>query len=239
MKFPVLPILLGASVCILPQFASATLLVGYSDFAFTSNIDNTPNESLSGFSGVLTKSSTLTDVTTTGGSSDGFYGPDSTLGGGVAIGSGVLNPTNNGRIGGVAGVTLTVTNGTLSAYALESLLFDGRRNGEANPTTYTVSWSSPGGSGSQGGMAAVNGGGAPVTVPYDDFKVNLGSIILGVGQSIVFTWSATDVSSRIDNIALTGLNAIPEPASLLALGCLVASGALLRNRRRGPALRMA
>ncbi|MCX6868827.1 MAG: hypothetical protein NTV46_22015 [Verrucomicrobia bacterium] len=239
MKRPLLSLLIGSAVFVAPQVASATLLVGYSDFAFTSNIDNTPNESLSGFSGVLTKSSTLIDVSTTGGSSDGFYGPDSTLGGGVAIGGGVPNPTNNGRIGGVAGVTLTVTNGTLAAYALESLLFDGRRNGEANPTTYTVSWSSPGGSGSQGGMAAVNGGGAPVTLPYDDFKVNLGSIILGAGQSIVFTWSATDVTSRIDNIALTGLTAIPETASLLALGCLVASGALLRTRRRAPMLRMA
>lgn len=239
MKRSILPLLFGAIVFVAPQIAPGMLLVGYSDFAFTSNIDNTPNELLAGFSGVLTKSPTLIDVSTTGGSSDGFYGPDSTVLGGIAIGSGVSNPTNNGRIGGVSGVTLTVTNGTTSAYQLQSLLFDGRRNGESNPTTYTVSWTSPGGSGSQGGMDAVSGGGAPVFTPYDDFIVNLGGIILGVGQSIVFTWSATDITSRIDNVALAGLNAIPEVGSLLALGCLVGSGTLLRTRRRAAPLRMA
>ena len=30
--------------------------------------------------------------------------------------------------------------------------------------------------------------------------------------------------------ALTGLSAIPEPANLLALGCLVGFGALIRRR---------
>lgn len=229
MKTSLLPILVGSAMFIAPQIASATLLVGYSSFGFTDNVDNTPDQYLAGFSGVLTKSPTITDVTTIGGSSDGYYGPDSVGAGGVAIGGSVANRTDNGRIGGVTGVTLTVTNNSSSAYSLGSLLFDGRRNGEPNPTTYTLSWASPGGSGSQGGMAAVNGGGP---TPYDDFIVNLGGIVLGIGQSIVFSWSATDPTSRIDNVALTGLSAIPEPASLVALGCLLGSGMFLRQRRR-------
>jgi hypothetical protein len=59
-----------------------------------------------------------------------------------------------------------------------------------------------------------------------------------VGQTINFIFTSTN--ARIDNIAVTGISAIPEVGSLLALGCLVGSGTLLRSRRRFVApLRMA
>ena len=44
--------------------------------------------------------------------------------------------------------------------------------------------------------------------------------------------NATGLGLSGNFINLTTLTAIPEPGSLLALGCLVGSGALLRNRRR-------
>ena len=37
---------------------------------------------------------------------------------------------------------------------------------------------------------------------------------------------------KLDSVAYNQLTAVPEPGSLLALGCLIGSGALLRSRRR-------
>jgi hypothetical protein len=44
------------------------------------------------------------------------------------------------------------------------------------------------------------------------------------------------LNSYLDNITLSTLTAVPEPGSLLALGCLVGSGLALRRRRCSGAL---
>lgn len=261
MKFPILSILLGASVCILPQFASATLLVGYNYFGAAN--DTTPDEGASGFSAsmVATGYSNYSSL----GSNDAWYGPDQTGNGGVALANGA---TSNGRAD-ANGAALTITNTNAQSYTLTSLLFDMTSSAEQANTlkfftnlTYTIQgvggsiFAATGGTSLQGAnpgdaLATIDtstGSGNGFAVAnqvsatsrnWSDFIANLTSLTLGPGQQIIFNWSAGS-AVRIDNIALTGtLNAIPEPASLLALGCLVGSGAFLRNRRRGPALRMA
>ena len=52
-------------------------------------------------------------------------------------------------------------------------------------------------------------------------------------QTINFIFTSTS-GVQIDNVAIAGISAIPEPASLLALGCVLGSGLMLRNRRIKP-----
>ncbi len=226
MKTSLLPLLVGASFLVLPSVASAALLVGYHTFGST--VDSTPNEWTLGFSGVLSSPGGVGGAT---GSFDDFYGPDSVGAGGVSI-AGASN--DNGRLTHAGNTTLTVTNGTTSSYTLTSLLFDSARAGSEGviSVSYTKApvVNSPLITNATVGVPA-----GPInTQNYTDHIAGLAGIILGVGQSITFTWSATD-NVRLDNIALIGeLSAIPEPGSLLALGALVGSGALLRSRRRAP-----
>lgn len=74
--------------------------------------------------------------------------------------------------------------------------------------------------------------GSGYSADFTDFDYLLG-LVLGDQQDISFRFTLTgDTEMRLDNIAVTGFTAIPEPGSLLALGCLVGSGAFLRTRRR-------
>ncbi|MEI7912811.1 MAG: hypothetical protein WCK77_24555 [Verrucomicrobiota bacterium] len=71
------------------------------------------------------------------------------------------------------------------------------------------------------------------TSDYVDYNVDLTSLdlFLPAGGTIdfKFVWNSGS-PMQVDNI---GLVAAPEPGSMLALGCLVGSGAFLRIRRRG------
>jgi len=67
-----------------------------------------------------------------------------------------------------------------------------------------------------------------ISADYGDFALSLAGLELAQGEWIEFTFDGSPYA-RIDNVALA---AIPEPGSMLALGCLIGSGALLRNRRR-------
>ncbi len=250
MKRSILSLLFGTIVFVAPQIVSATLLVGYNSFGAAT--DTTPNEGTSGFdaSMVSTGYANFSSL----GSNDTFYGPD----GGVPLANGA---TSNGRTE-ANGATLTVTNTNTQSYTLTSLLFDMASdplNSAKNFTalTYTIV-------GVEGGSIFAGDGGtslkgpipgnplATITSPvavanqvsgtsrnWSDFIADLTSLTLGAGETIIFNWSAGS-AVRIDNIALTGtLNAIPEVGSLLALGCLVGSGTMLRTRRRVAPLRMA
>ena len=68
---------------------------------------------------------------------------------------------------------------------------------------------------------------ATVTVGSNTWKINYGAASGGINFAGDF------VGSKFINLSSIGaLTAVPEPGSLLALGCLVGSGAFLRNRRR-------
>lgn len=71
---------------------------------------------------------------------------------------------------------------------------------------------------------------------YKDYCKLLDPVVLAPGETVMFEFLVTQTQGIypvdtvwVDNIALT---AIPEPGSVLGLGCVLASGLLLRNRRR-------
>ena len=235
MKKTLLPIVLGAVACALPSVASASLLVGFHSFTDTTGegfLDSTADENPFNLQASIANTSTF-GASTSNGSNDTFYGPDN--------GTGVSGaPVNNGRLEQANGTKFTVTNTTGSAFALTSLLFDaGITSGNlpTGVTTSSLSLSYTIGTGPSQSLAN-NASMSPVsgTAPnenYADFVFDLGNVLLGVGETITFSWVATN-NTRLDNIALIGtqLSAIPEPGSFIALGGLLGAGMFVRNRRR-------
>jgi hypothetical protein len=202
-----------------PSVVSATLLVGFNDFK-NLGPGNTIVQSEGSLGGSMTG-----NAGASGGSKDGFYGPDSTALGGVPLAN--APTTLNGRLN-ANNATLTVTNTTGKTFVLTSLLFDAIKNANnAGIASYTVAWK----------VDNVPTGSATGTYDYaepanpnlfNDYMIALGGILLAPNSVISFLWTST-TGAQIDNIALLG---IPEPGSLLALGCLVGSGVFLRSRSR-------
>lgn len=133
---------------------------------------------------------------------------------------------------------MTMSNASGSTYALGNLLFD-FTNDFTYPTKYQIRYSLNGGSPVTAlayGPTNNTGGtsGSSLSNNWTDVAVSLIGVMLQSGQSIVFYFDTTN-GGAIDNVAVTGINAVPEPASLVALGCVLGSGLMLRNRRRQPA----
>lgn len=126
---------------------------------------------------------------------------------------------------------------TSSRYVLGSLLFDASR-GLSSVVTFNVAYrtynvGSPGSSiipSTVLNTSPLSGSNVGNTGDYADFDLSLGGLVLEAGQAIEFTFANIGSGTTfLDNVALT---VIPEPGSLVALGCLVGSGAFLRTRRR-------
>jgi hypothetical protein len=228
---------------LLPQVASATLLVGFRDFDATANTQtvtpsSTNNFALTGFSGSIVKTVVSEDA---GGSNDNRYGNSDIA---VLPGTPTVAQTQDGHGKAQSGKNLTfaVTNSTSADVALGALLFDAAYRDVAT-TTLGVAYKI-----GAGELVTLSGNVGPMIqsyltynqpVDYTDFVLNLTGVTLGMGQTISFVFSiaagagaSTLETVRLDNIALT---AIPEPASLVALGCLLGSGMFLRQRRRASA----
>jgi len=213
-----------------PQIASATLLVGFSDFDGSANSEG-HDYALSGFSGLAIDQGSEPSYNT-GGSLDGSMGTTTFSEFTPGTSDGYLRSINAGD------PIIQVTNNSAGAYSLTSLLFDAANQGGGNTVAVTYrlglsgAWLSLFTT-----LALSNSGSAGASVDYQDNVVNL--VGLGItllnGNSIQFKFDG-NTNGRIDNIALTGLQAIPEPASLVALGCLLGSGVFLRQRRREPAV---
>jgi hypothetical protein len=252
MKSPLLAVLVGSVALALPQMASATVLVGYTNFG--ASPDTSPNEVAT--AGLTSSFASGGTAGTLYGSVDGYYGPD----GGVST-----QPTqtdlSDGRVAIAHGAVFSVTNGTSTNYALGSLLFD--MGGTGNPgglstfegLTYSifqgVTLLDSGDLLDDGRVKGANPSNPLTTITpgfgviyppapgnninlqdYSDFIADLSGLNLGLGERIEFTWNTGGPVMRLDNIALT---AVPEPGSLLALGFLVSSGLFLRSRGRGRA----
>ena len=189
--------------------ASAAVLIGFHDFE-TSLGDETEDVAASGFSALVDKN---TDSRTGGGSDDAFYG-DSALA--SATGDGLLRV-----VLGTYTITTSYSASATSSYQLASLFFD------ATTTT---------GSGDLSVSYSINAGASilltasPIALPdstasdtvsqlYGDYGVDFAGAILNPGDSLVLTFTITDGTARMDNIALTG-DVVPEPSAafLAALG---------------------
>lgn len=215
--------LLATIALALPQAANATLLVGFHDGSTPANKDaGSPD-----FTGSITGSSNLAGWNST----DGTYGPDSAPG---VSGAPVATGTSFGFGGsGPRTISMVVTNTSLTNYALGYLLFD-FTNDKGFPTNYAVSYSLSGGPSNVPLIPSTASAGTVVTgngLNWLDVSKFLG-ITLNSLQTITFKFDTTN-GGAIDNIAIS---AIPEPASLLALGCVLGSGLMVRNRRSRPSL---
>lgn len=235
MKTSLFAILLGSAI-FATQNASATLLVGFHDFD-SSLVTESADYALAGFSGTFVKNGVAS--VGGGGSNDRRYGNVSPgfPGQNPGINDGYLRSLNE------TDPVFRFTNASGGSVSLTSLLFDAASTGEGSAikvdyrtTASSVTWTSHYTTGPTPAIAGVSGASAD----YNDFAAGLVGITLLTGEWIEFRFEGAP-NARLDNIALTGLSAIPEPASLLALGCLMGSGVFLRQRRRtaGAALQLA
>lgn len=226
--------LLGVS-----QVTQGGVLLGFNSFVEdVAQTDTTADEAKTGWSGSVS-SAGFTDQ---GGSNDGYYGNDWDQPG---IGHLIYSPaptTNNGYVDIASGSVFSGVAGT--AGSIDALLFDAA-SVSLNKSIFNVSWTfwtdasknvvAGSGNTSLAPLEVGPGVSGNATSDYKDFAVNLGSFFLPAGGVFEIVWNrvgTTPGNFKLDNIAL-----VPEPGSMLGLGCLVGFGTLLRSRRRtGPAV---
>ncbi len=250
MKKSLRSLLIGTAVLTAPQIASASIvLAGYHDFGTIT----TGNYNYSGFIGSVNLP-TGSSVQDPGGSNDGIYGsmdPSSDENwvkheNNLTWNNPAPDPPNaaQGTNDGAVVVTSTnsfvfsVTNLSGSDMVLESLLFDMVRQTSNKGTvqldySYTNFATTPEALGTIATTRGYIGGGG--SQDFDDAVKDLTDLALplNAGDTISFKFTALLGEMKFDNISLNALTPIPEPGSLLALGCVVGSGAFLRSRRRG------
>ena len=225
--------LVAASSLLFAAQADAALLLGFHDFDGTAPDTNFV---AAGFSGTWSGLSGVAG----GGSNDQTYGP--------AIGLVPVPPTTNGTSlalnpsgSDVFPVTVSLTNSSGSAVQLGYLLFDAATsssNVDLN-VTYVIT-GVPGNNhppeDPYKDIKDINNINSSVSADYGDYVGTISGVLLGIGQTITFTFSNQKAEvAYIDNIGITTfgpLAGVPEPGSLLALGCLVGGGSFLRSRRR-------
>ncbi len=220
--------------------ANAMLLVGFNSFQRDGvglTTDSTPDESWSGWTGQINHKGA--GFVTTGGSTDLFYGKDwPQYNEGLDIYSPVKS--NNGYIDG--GLNIMLSGETTVGGPVNALLFDAASVSE-DASEFQISWAYWADKSKLGGP--INSGLSPLltvgpgatgnqTSDYTDFAVDLGSFFLPANGYYEIVWN---VVSGVNNFKLDNIALVPEPGSMLGLGCLVGFGTLLRSRRRtGPAV---
>lgn len=197
----------------------AAILIAYTSFG--NSPDTTPTLAETGFTASLTQD---LSAETSGGSTDQTWGTLS------------LSPapaTNDGYARVTSAMTITVTNGSLFIWQLDSLHFDSVSNqGSPAGSPFTVTYAIDGGSsvslgsGTAAYVAGLTSGSASDYGTDSDFAFTAATLL--PGKSIVITIDPS-LSMRVDNLLLTG-TIIPEPAfALLASFGIIP---LLRRRDR-------
>ncbi|RYD83772.1 MAG: PEP-CTERM sorting domain-containing protein, partial [Verrucomicrobiaceae bacterium] len=228
------PLIAASSLLFATQADAALLLAGFHDFDGTAPDNNFVATNYAGnWSGHVEE--------TDGGSNDLTYGPALGLSPAPSSVNGTalaLNPPG----AGTSPVTVSLTNNTGSVIQLGYLLFDAATsssNVDLN-VSYQISPGPPNVNNVPENpykdILDIDGIDSGESADYGDYYATLSSVFLGIGQTITFTFGnqKTEVA-YLDNIAITSfgpLAGVPEPGSLLALGCLVGGGSFLRSRRR-------
>ena len=256
MKHTFNSLLIGSALFVIPQVVSATLLVGFHDFDGTM-VSQPADYALTGFSGTVYKTEIPAGVNPgvassvdDGGSIDGTYGnlnfpgqnPPPTPDGYIrSVETWVQDGENHYSIIGHSFPVIKFVQSLNTSTALGAFVFDAATNGYAvnTPSELVVSYAMK----NPSMLVPVTGSATfealPGTLPvvptdplgslqYGEYTFSLLGLTLEQGGWIEFTFNGNPYA-KMDNLALS---TIPEPGSLLALGCLVGSGAFLRTRRR-------
>lgn len=224
-------LLFGSALLVAPQITSASLLLGISDFTTTQIPSVTGNYEAAGFTGDFSFTGSGSGIAPNG-SNDGTWGPQP------------IAPTSPPANNGTSAANFGAGNGSLIVsltapidQALGYLLFDAAAQsaGAILEITYTIT-PAPNSAGDLTtpsiALVAIGGGGFPApNANFTDYMIDISSIVLEAGQTIAFTFALSGPSgfAYVDNIAITS---IPEPGSMLGLGCVAGAGAFLRSRRR-------
>ena len=229
---------------VVPQMSSAGLLVGFNDFDTNADPES-QDETVSPLSGQVIKSVASFKGTATG-STDGRYGvnrqSDAPPLSNVANNNGYLNLGVTPVGGGSGSIRFAITNSSTDVYTLTFLRFDlvtttiGQGAKVTTGGTALTIGTTPVVTGTIG-AGGYNLGAAETSDDYFDITQPI-LLLIGANSTRYFDFERTNqgLDVRLDNIAFEGvmgdLTAVPEPGSLVALGCLVGSGAFLRSRRR-------
>lgn len=236
---------LGSALVGVSQITQGGVLLGFNSFAEDSTTfdskasDDSADEAKTGWSGSIA-SAGLAEL---GGSSDNYYGNDWDQKNIGHLIYGAPPTTDNGYVDVAVGTRFTGVAGTSGT--IDALLFDAA-SVSGSASNFDVSWTFwtdvtknvVAGSGNSSTLTVGPGTSGNVNSNYKDFAVDLGSFFLPAGGIFEIIWNRVGAPTgnpgnfKMDNIAL-----VPEPGSMLGLGCLVGFGTLLRSRRRtGPAV---
>lgn len=248
--------LLAAVALALAQGANAALLVGFYDFRPGTKpitpTDDPADYTAPGYRGWVFSPEQATQGD--GGSYDTTYGnsgistgespvPQVPPGNGSGTIRTIADPSNPLYSVLTFWVENTQTAGSLTL-PLDKLYFDAAEpdNGGVINQLLKVSWSTTGDLLTSTPLAP------PIEViaetagnVYTGYALDISTLTLGPGEKIAFLFTSDHKAGSgnydsdtiwVDNV---GITAIPEPSSVLGLGCVLASGLMLRNRRK-PAL---
>jgi len=229
---------------LVPATSSATLLVGFQAFDQNSLASEGHDNASSGWSGSVAKSSASTSQ---GGSIDTRWGNNEGLT--------PFPTTHNGHLVMEEGAStvFTFTNNSNTSWVIDNFFFDAASTTNTtifvnNQVSYEIRdadnsvivpevtlGAPPVGPTAVQQFSVVGGRVIGGNYDYADFAALLDVIIYGGQKLLVTVTATTEGTTFLDNIAITGFRdpdgLIPEPGSLLAIGCLVGSGLLLRKRR--------
>ncbi len=212
--------LITASI-FLPASLSAAVLVGFHTFTGSSGDDESAVVSTAGFTGVVNKTAVGVE---TGGSDSSTFGDGLTVIPNIPGGDGAVRLS-------FGSATFTVTNNTLSAYAVTDIYFDAA-HAPASTLDHSIQVTYSPDANSFTLLGSVNASTAVSELELDSYgEFSFGfNTVLGAGESMVFQFRSDN--ARIDNIAVVGSAIpVPEPSSALLLLSTIGGGLFLRSRR--------
>lgn len=221
-----------------------TRLAGWYDFNSSAAPEDAdylwPGSTLvNGYSGTVTKTTNSTGYGTPDfgyGSTDGYYGNTNWT---ATSYSNYPTEVNGALVmNSTAWTQFAVTNINQPTTLIGYLIFDAKRTATTSPETkINVSYQKGAGPITPLFTNLNDVTGLTTYGDYNDFSFNLSGmgLTIAAGETINFLFALSNGGSptaRLDQVGITMGIPVPEPGSLVALGCFLGSGLLIRRNRR-------